>query len=395
MSISKRVLLTIITIFVVIFFLFMSLTIYGTILTAKELRNDKVDGTEMGRKIAYGVANGFEVLQDASGQLLEQLGKINLPALLAQPVTDAQMTQALSIMEENGVQVGEDAAAAQTAIQETLASDAYQTAEPDEQLAMLVMAVEASAQQDGTVFRLTGKPRMVAIYAPERQTDQVTTMIEWCTYCKYAYRLFEQFPTAMQLRGYDMLLVSEWREEDISLEELTRITQLGMMIVFAQMPDPGRIQADPALMDLLGIEEVRAEAMEIDKVHLFADFYLSADRIYERDDDYGETDDMILTIPYYHLRPGYEVYAVAELPAENGVPLASEEMPPLLWRTVTGRSRLFCICSDVFSGEALLGTLSAFAAQATDLYVYPVVNAQTVNLLGFPYMNRYYDEVLE
>lgn len=95
---------------------------------------------------------------------------------------------------------------------------------------------------------------------------------------------------------------------------------------------------------------------------------------------------MRLTIPYFTLRPGYEVYAVAILDDQEELDIDNEEMPPLLWRTAAGSANLFVINSDVFSGDALTGTLTAFASRASQTFVYPVVNAQMNCILGYPWL---------
>jgi hypothetical protein len=221
--------------------------------------------------------------------------------------------------------------------------------------------------------------RRAAIIAPE----DAGVLTEWCAYGKYAYRVYDALPPASDLAGYDVLLFGDGAVSSPDLAALEACADLGIPMVFAELPDYEALASDPDLADFFGISTCVSPSYAIDGVKIFADFFLSGERIYERGDDYGETDDMSVSIPYYRLRAGYELYAVAVLEDQAGI--ENEDLPSLLWRTHTGSSMVFCINGDVFRGERMLGVLTAFLSQSTDAYLYPVVNAQAIVLVNYPY----------
>ncbi len=309
MCISKKALFTILTLFFVIFFLFMSLTIYGNILTDEDFVNE----------------------------------------------------HALSEIKDS-------------------ISDALNAKDPDDDVSSVVGEIDIT----GTLTAF--KPNRVAVISTFGDDITANTVSVWCTLYKYSCKLFDYWPTAAELKGYDIVVSDDIPKSSGDIKRLDGICNAGIDVVITRISNIKTLKDSAALRNALGIKEIVADEYEIGGVHIYGDFYLGSDRLYHDDDYYGENDDMRLTIPYFKLRPGYIVYAAALLDDQKELGIDNEDMPPLLWRTATGNANVFVINSDVFSGKALTGTLTAFISRASQTYVYPVANAQMNCIFGYPWL---------
>lgn len=221
-------------------------------------------------------------------------------------------------------------------------------------------------------------PRAAVISVPG---EAARVLEEWCQLNKYRYRIYGSLPDPEEIAGFDAVLFGD---VDIrgAANILNAYAQTGVPLVFTRPPSYDALVADRRLMDFLGIRECVDPAFTVDGIKLFADFFISGERIYRADDDYETSEDFHITVPWYKLRADYKVYAVGIL-SEQG-DLANEELPSLLWRTYSGNSFVFVTNTDLFDGEATLGLVTAFLSQAHARYLYPVVNAQTIAVIDFP-----------
>lgn len=315
MKLSLRTLWTILTLFAVIFILFMSLTIYSTILISDDFENEGV-------------------VRDPKKTLSE-------------------ISEALDI--------------------------------------------ENLRQSDSSAENLSASgARSVAIVRTIEDGAAAESAKQWSIYSKLSYRVFDGFSSAEELSGYDIAVFDRCPTDVAQVKELEKLCESGATLVFCELCDIGYISNSPKLRGILGIETVENQAYEIDGVHLYGDFYLSTDRLYVDDDYYGDEDDMRLTIPYFTLKAGYEVYAAAVLDDQDELGIANEKLPPLLWKTTYKNSQVCVINSPVFAGEPLIGTLTAFISRTSrdGVYIYPVVNAQTNNIMGYPWLQQENDDAL-
>ena len=315
MKLSLRTLVTILTLFAVIFVLFMSLTIYGTILTGDNFQND---------------------------------GALRDPAKDISALSEIMSAESLKNSESSPEELS-------SAAQKTVA---------------IVMTLDDGAACESAK--------------------------QWSVYSKFSYRVFNGFSGAAQLSTYDFVIFDSCPSEPGDIAELEKLCENGAVLIFCRLCDAHEISQSQKLREILGIATVEDEAYEIDGVHLYKDFYLSSDRLYIDDDYYGEEDDMRLTIPYFTLSAGYEVYAAAVLDDQDALEIENEKLPPLLWKATCKNSQVCVINSRVFAGDALMGTLTAFASRTSrdGVYIYPVVNAQANSIMGYPWLQKENDEQL-
>lgn len=238
----------------------------------------------------------------------------------------------------------------------------------------------------------------VAIVTDSPEENGVNLLVEWCVYNKYQYRIFTNCPDQKEIEEYDIILFGKYTitdKEDVYLDDYS---EMGKTMVFTQTPDVQKITADRKLASFLGIKDVIRVEAEGTGIKIFPDFLIGAERDYIQGDFYGDEDDTAIRVPYYSLRTGYEVYSVALFDEQKEKDVIDQDLPPLLWRTVTKNSFVFVVNSDIFSGVSMLGILTGFMTHTSDCYLYPIINAQTIALLNYPYfsdenaekINQYY-----
>ncbi len=228
----------------------------------------------------------------------------------------------------------------------------------------------------------------VGVVVGDGGDDIVATVREWCSYNKYGCTLFLGLPGADTAEDVDLLIFGDCDFSGESAKTLNAYGELGVTMIFTSLPEFEVISQSAGLADCFGIQNCVDAEFEIDGIRLFHDFYLCGDRIYTKDDDYGTKDEMNLTIPYYTLRPGYEVFAVAILDGQEEQGIKDEKMPPLLWRTNLKNSRAYVIGNDFFSGNALIGTLTAMVSNSREVFLYPIINAQMNSIINFPWLTE-------
>lgn len=309
MCISRKALFTILTLFLVIFFLFMSLTIYGNILTDEDFINEKALS-----EIKDSVSDALNI-KDPDGDILGAVGEIDVSGTLT-----------------------------------------------------------------------ASKVQRVAVISNHGDNEVTNAVLTWCMLYKYACKIFDYWPAADEIENYDIVVSDDIPQTADSIKRLDGICEAGIDVIITHISNVRVLSDNASLRDTLGIKSIVSEQYEIDGVHVYGDFYLGTDRLYHDDDYYGENDDMRLTLPYFSLRPGYEVYAAAILDDQDELGIKNEEMPPLLWRTATQNANVFVINSDVFAGNALTGTLTAFVSRASQTFVYPVANAQMNCIFNYPWL---------
>jgi len=246
---------------------------------------------------------------------------------------------------------------------------------------------EKSSAATGRLVLNPEKKTHVAIISEDINDISTKLLIEWCVYNKFMYRLYDILKDTTEMAVYDVIIFGDYPIGTDETKLLSEYANLSTTIIFTKLPTYEQIASDRDLADFLGIQRAVKENVRADGIKIFSDFMISRERIYSQGDYYGYEDDTAITVPYYELRPGYEVYAVGILDDQEELGIEHRHLPPLLWRTFTGQSFIFAINSEVFNGMSLLGVLTAFMAHQDKHYIYPIVNAQTISLVNYPYLS--------
>lgn len=233
---------------------------------------------------------------------------------------------------------------------------------------------------------LSGK-KLTAIIS-RRKNGPLTGLIEeWCIYSKYPYKIFGYLPDADEIGDFNLIIFGDIKLSEADVKTLHAFADLGKTMIFTGLPDYQAIRSDRELANIFGIDEVIAKEVKADGIKIFSDFMISGERIYQKGDYFGSENDTSFMVPHFKLSPGYEVYAVGLFDDYEAKGIEHIDLPPLLWRTKTGNSFVFVVGTDIFRGMPLAGILTGFMAHENEVYLYPVVNAQTISLVDFPYLS--------
>ena len=248
--------------------------------------------------------------------------------------------------------------------------------------------------EDREVFPAQQK-RSVAILTSDGENAVSRLLEEWCVYNKYPYQLYTSWVPEEEIGAYDLLLFGDYELAAKNSDILYSYAKLGKTMIFTKLPVYDEIAGDSRFAAFFGIKEGVEGEMKADGIKIFSDFMLNKERVYKEGDYFGEEDDTQIEVPYYSLTSGYEVYAVGVLENQKELGIEDKDLPPLLWKTTTEKSFIFSVNSDIFDGMPLLGILTGFMAQEGDVFLYPIVNAQTISVLNYPYFSGENDETMQ
>ena len=235
----------------------------------------------------------------------------------------------------------------------------------------------------------------LAIIAQDEDDNDTKLLIEWCQYQKYLYKIYTLLPSIEEIEDYAMILFGNIKLSESDVDILYTYADMGKTMIFTKLPDYKLIKSNQNLADLFGIAATLSEKVIADGFKIFAGFLIGGERVYQKGDFYGDKDDTQISLPYYKLSPGYEVYAVGLFDDQKEIGIENKDLPPILWRTKTKSSFIFVNVSDIFSGPNLLGILTGFMAREKECYLYPVVNAQTISVVDYPYFSNENKTILE
>ncbi len=252
----------------------------------------------------------------------------------------------------------------------------------------------SQSQETGQTVTDRDKKLHVAIISGSDEA-LTTILIEWCVYNKYLYQVYYDLPDPEEVKVYGLLLFGDVIPSPADTIRLAAYADLGITMIFTRLPDYIMLSENKNLATFYGISTPVEARITAQGIKIFSDFMMNKERIYHAGDYFGMTDDTAIEVPYYLLDSGYEVYAVGLLDQQAELGIADKDLPPLLWRNVTGNSLVFVINSNLFDGVSLPGILTGFMAHAFDCYLYPIVNAQTISLLNYPYFSDENDETMK
>ena len=231
------------------------------------------------------------------------------------------------------------------------------------------------------------------------QNEELKNIVtQWCVYTKRELLTVEQpqdYTEDIQEERLAMILLDAERLDfGTGCRELLRLTELGVPVVFCNLPSATQISELPQLRDVLGIEEVVRKLTKVKGIRLFDGFFLGGSADYAAATKKEEKrQDMDLTVPWYVMQSGTKTYMVGlmeqeevrnilHLPAETeGI---SGYFPSLIWRNSYKDIKVFAVCGDYMSTMAGLGILDSFCHETKEYTLYPVVNAQNVLVHNYP-----------
>lgn len=238
----------------------------------------------------------------------------------------------------------------------------------------------------------------VIVYIGEANGSVENTVREWALYAKKTLRTYPsvaEFDAAIQggnaqadNDAAEMVIVSptgvSW-DNASDIRRLQRCVDSGIDLVFCGLPDVNQVERNEALRSLLGIRRITAKSTTVAGMHLYDGFLLGGESVYKADDEEenGKRQDMELTLPWYRLTSGTQIY-MKGIPVNESI--KPEGFPPVIWQKSFGSASVFAVNGSYMEDVTGLGILSAMEAKTKDYAIYPVVNAQNLVIANYPGM---------
>ena len=232
--------------------------------------------------------------------------------------------------------------------------------------------------------------RSYVLFVGDGSSKMATSVGRWAVYAKWDMaqcRNLEEYQENAQALPDMLILESEKYALDDNLKKLEKLEQKGVIIVFGCLENPKNIEKNAELMDFLGIYKVVSEKTELTGVKLFEGLLLGGEVTYETPEaeEEKERQDLQLEIPWYQVGSGTKTYMVGLLDqSKQEKTVENEDLPTIMWRNGIKRGSIFCVVGDYMKDSTALGLLDGMVAEASEYYIYPVVNAQNLSMINFP-----------
>jgi len=224
----------------------------------------------------------------------------------------------------------------------------------------------------------------LAVCIGDRESSLMEAVQEWVVCTKRDMAVcpsLEEYRRTAEKELLPELLVLDssgvrWSEEE-EIRFLRECVEKGVHLVFATLPEPEVIKSSRQIRELLGIRKVLEEETAVEGLHLAGGFLLGGEVIYSQE----EYPDMNYTFPWYLPGTGTKVYM-------KGIPdiedMKTDSYPLVIWRKSFGTAYVFAVNGGYMDEMTAHGILSAISSEMYSYEVYPIVNAQSMVLAGFP-----------
>ena len=232
--------------------------------------------------------------------------------------------------------------------------------------------------------------RNYVLFVGDASGEMAQSVDRWCDYAKWNFascRSMEEVPEKLENLPGMLILESEKYALDNNLEKLEKLVRQGVIIVFGCLEDPQNIENNEELQDFLGIYKVVSESTELTGVKLFEGLLLGGEVVYETpaEEDEKERQDLQLEVPWYQVGSGTKTYMVGLLDqAKLNITVDNEDLPTIIWRNGIAGGSVFAVVGDYMKDSTALGLLDGMVTEASEYYLYPIVNAQNLSMVNFP-----------
>lgn len=176
---------------------------------------------------------------------------------------------------------------------------------------------------------------------------------------------------------------------------LESYTEMGIHVIFCNLPDVSDVSRNPKLRMLLGIKGVIREEIKVEGIRLMEGFLLGGLKEYILDETMEKTQqDMDLVMPWYRISGGAKMFMhgmmededveACYMMPEGDVITKNQNLPAVIWRNKYQNAMVFGVNGDYLSTNAGLGILNAMMLELKEYDIYPVINAQNLVVLNFP-----------
>ena len=232
--------------------------------------------------------------------------------------------------------------------------------------------------------------RKCVLFVGDASGEMARAADRWCTYAKWNLATCSSMDEVQEesetLPGM-LILESEKYANGSNLKKLEKMVQNDVIIVFGCLEDPETIDHNEELKQFLGIDNVISQRTELTGVRLFKGFLLGGEVSYETSEeaDEKERQDLAREVPWYQVGSGTKTYMVGLLDQTGrNVSVNNEDLPTIIWRNGIAGGSVFAVVGDYMKDSTALGLLDGMVTEASEYYLYPVVNAQNLSMVDFP-----------
>ena len=212
---------------------------------------------------------------------------------------------------------------------------------------------------------------------------------QWCTYTRQGLEVFSEIPAPDYDSKIEAIVIDpatcDIRNKTDKIEELTK---MGVTIIFGDLPDASYVDSDEQLKKMLGITKVVNPSIHVKGVQVFTGFLLGGESVYLAHDDKPEEaafEDLDLDIAWYDTGQGTKTYIVGVMDEEEVHPY---DFPKMIWRSIYNGTFIYAVNGDYLRGMMGIGFLDSMMYDTSEIYLYPVVNANNVVVADFPYLSE-------
>lgn len=168
-----------------------------------------------------------------------------------------------------------------------------------------------------------------------------------------------------------------------TIEKMEGYAEEGINLIFEALPSLEDMARYPALMDLLGIKDIREESTTVSGIHLYSDLFIGDEIMYlaaneEQEEKYQ---DMDLTFPWIELTSGTKTY-MKGIPEDESV--ETEDYPVIIWRKSFEKGYVFVVNGSYLEDMTGLGILTGMWYETESYILYPVINSQNLVVVNYP-----------
>ena len=234
-----------------------------------------------------------------------------------------------------------------------------------------------------------GEKADLAVLFSQKGSSVETVVSQWCEYTKrnlLVYSGTEEYVISEERLPQVVLVDTKAVSLPDEMQFFEEITDLGITLVFCNLPSPQIIRSSDDLQKLLGIQSIRRFNIKVEGIHLFQGFLLGGESFYRAETEEDEKlQDLELNVPWYIAAGGTKTYMVGMLDELlEDEEAKNEYFPGLIWRNGYKNSSVFVVNGSYMESMMGIGILDAMMYEAESYVIYPVVNAQNVTVANFP-----------
>ncbi len=237
------------------------------------------------------------------------------------------------------------------------------------------------------------------VYIGDKNDSSVGGMVrQWCLYtkrCLKSYKSIRKYKPKAGNLPEAILIDSAYLDLDKDISVLSGYTEMGVHLIFCNLPDVKMISKNPGLREILGINAIIREQITVEGIRLMDGFLLGGIREFILDGTMQKTQqDLNLKMPWYRISGGTKMFMHGMMEDKEmekyymmsggNLIMKNQNLPAVIWRNKYQESMVFSVNGDYLSSNAGLGILSSMMLEMKDYDIYPVINAQNLVVLDFP-----------